>query len=41
MIARPRRSRRPCRAHGEATAVVGDWQQVVNDARLKKWSASR
>ena len=23
-------------AHGEATAVVGSWQQVVNDARLKK-----
>jgi multidrug efflux system outer membrane protein len=28
-------------AHGEATAVVGSWQQVVNDARLKKWSAWR
>ncbi len=28
-------------AHGESTAVVGDWQKVVNDARLKKWSASR
>ena len=23
-------------AHGESTAVVGDWQKVVNDARLKK-----
>lgn len=23
-------------SHGEATAVVSDWQQVVNDARLKK-----
>ena len=23
-------------AHGEATAVVGSWQQVVNDVRLKK-----
>ncbi|HAT1610351.1 TPA: efflux transporter outer membrane subunit [Raoultella planticola] len=23
-------------AHGEATAVVGSWQQIVNDARLKK-----
>ncbi len=22
-------------AHGESTAVVGDWQKVVNDARLK------
>ena len=23
-------------AHGESMAVVGDWQKVVNDARLKK-----
>ncbi|HIE6690804.1 TPA: multidrug efflux RND transporter outer membrane subunit EefC, partial [Klebsiella pneumoniae] len=23
-------------AHGESTSVVGDWQKVVNDARLKK-----
>ena len=22
--------------HGEATAVVGNWQQVVNDVRLQK-----
>jgi multidrug efflux system outer membrane protein len=41
MNARPRRFPRRSRRHGEATAVVGSWQQVVNDARLKKWSASR
>lgn len=23
-------------SHGEATAVVGNWQQVVNDVRLQK-----
>ncbi len=37
MIARPRRCLATLPgAHGESTAVVGDWQKVVNDARLKK-----